>query len=321
MPSKYRERQRTRAIELINSNNSVFRSAKGGGRFMGKQRDFVLTEYEKNLYKPIKDDAIAYFDKNRVGWWGGKKPSAHLLSSQVACVNHLFAIRNDKQAVLSILQSISPNFEDVLQITTDSYAPAYIQFEAVSDTDHLNEGVTNRGSNCTSVDALIWAVRNGENWLVLIEWKYTEHYSNENKATEGARKDPVNNKGTTRKDRYTDLINQSQQLKSEDHYCYYFEPFYQLMRQTLWAEQIINHKATETIKANNFLHLHIIPPENSNLLHKQYKCSGKSMENTWRSHLKDDSRYMIVSPEELLKPIDQVKYRELIEYLRERYWG
>jgi len=44
---------------------------------------------------------------------------------------------------------------------------AFIQFESVSDNDNLNEGVPNRGSNCTSVDALIYAVhKDGSNWLI-----------------------------------------------------------------------------------------------------------------------------------------------------------
>ena len=79
------------------------------------------------------------------------------MSSQIACLNHLFQLRNDKSAVLTILKNISPDFIDVLQIDTDKFLPAYIQFEAVSDNDYLNEGQSTRGSNCTSIDALIFA--------------------------------------------------------------------------------------------------------------------------------------------------------------------
>jgi hypothetical protein len=178
----------------------------------------------------------------------------------------------------------------------------------------LNEGQTNRGSNCTSIDALIFAKHKDDSkWLIAIEWKYTEHYPNLDKAA-GA-------KGEVRKRRYTDLINNSNQLQSENHYCYYFEPFYQLMRQTLWAEQMVNHKKTEMLKADNFLHLHIIPKENDDLLKKKYKCSGLDMETTWRKHLKDNTKYRIISPEVFLQNIDKEKYAELINYLAIRYWN
>lgn len=123
--------------------------------------------------------------------------------------------------------------------------------------------------------------------------------------------------------RYKDLISSSTQLKSLDDYAgslYFFEPFYQLMRQTLWAENMIRHKVQERIKADNYLHLHVIPSENDELLKKNYKVSGKDMETSWRSMLSDQSKYIIVDPQRLLSPIEE-KYPELMDYLKIRYWG
>ncbi len=278
MKSEYQEKQRAKAVKLIAKKNEVFNGGVGGKYFMRSERDFVLTDYEKNFFQSIKNEAIEYFKHNGISWWGGKRPTGHTLSSQIACINHLFAIRKDKAAVLSLLSNISNDFVDVYEITTDKYNPAYIQFESVSDKDHLREEQSNRGSNCTSIDALIFGQhKDGSKWIIPIEWKYTEHYQNQNKAIEGAKKDPKNCKGEVRKGRYTDLINNSKQLNSENHYCYYFEPFYQLMRQTLWAEQMIANKETETIKADNYLHLHIIPKGNKDLLHKKYKPQQDSI--------------------------------------------
>ena len=328
--SNYQEKQREKVKKLLSEKNEVFYGGKGGGYFMRSNRYFVLTEYEKNLFQQIKNKVISYFEKekgNGIAWWGGKKnPTGHALSSQIACINHLFALREDKQAVLSLLKSVSDTFVDVYEITTDKYDPAYIQFEAVSGKDYLNEGQPNRGSHCTSIDALIFAKHeDGTKWLIPIEWKYTEHYQNQNKATEGAKKDPKNCKGEVRKKRYTNIIINSNQLQSEDHYCYYFEPFYQLMRQTLWAEQIIKNKEqiSETLTADNFLHLHIIPKENEDLLllNKKYKCSGLDMEKTWRKNLKDNTKYKIISPDVFLQKIDKEEYAELINYLANRYWS
>lgn len=325
MSSKYQEAQRAKAINLIKVGSPVFYGGRAGKLFRKKQRDFILLDSGKNIYEPIRDPAkenvIDYFKKNQISWWGGLGPTGHVLSSQIACLNHLFLLRDDKAAVLKIVNNISKDFVDVLTITTDKYAPAFIQFEAVSDLDHLNEGVPTRGNNCTSIDALIYAVhKNGSKWLIPIEWKYTEYYANQNKAEEGHKKDPINCKGTVRLKRYTHLINQSKQLKSINHYCYYFEPFYQLMRQTLWAEQMIINKNLEKLSADNYLHVHVVPTANSALLSKEYKCSKKNMEDTWRELLVDPSKYLIISPENLMKGIDVLKYNGLLSYLDIRYY-
>lgn len=321
MASKYQEIQRTKQIDLLERNSEIFYGGKAGAKFMGKARNFVLSDNKKNLFQPICEEAITYFAENNIAWWGGKKPTGHVLSSQIACINHLFPIRNNKQEVLSLLSSFSNSFIDVLPINTDKYFPAYIQFESVSDHDNLNEKSSTRGSNCTSIDALIYAVHeDGSKWLIPIEWKYTEFYNNQNKATEGCKKDPNNCKGSVRKKRYSELINNSIQLKSKDHTCFYFEPFYQLMRQTLWAEEIIKNSANETLKATNYIHLHVIPSENGDLLQKQYKCSQKGMEETWRQHLNDQDKYLIITPENLLSKITPKTCEKWLNYLKNRYW-
>ncbi len=309
---KYRDEQKKRIASLI-SNGAIFNHDAGGGLYMGKERDFVLTNFDNNIYPPILIIVKDYFRDNQVAWWGGKMPSGHTLSSQIACINHLFPIRNDKVEVLKILRSIDPLFADVLVIDTDTAFPAYIQFEATSNTDHLNEQNTTRGSNCTSVDALIYALHeDGRRFILPIEWKFTEEYDNQSKA-EGV-------SGMTRKARYTALINGSAQLKHESHEIYYFEPFFQLMRQTLWAEQMIRYKASERINADEFIHIHVIPPENRDLLDKKYTCSGMGMEDTWRSQILDQNKYQIVAPQELLASVNLHKYGELLNYLKERYW-
>jgi hypothetical protein len=334
MPSKYQESERTKAINLIKAGSPVFYGGKAGKLFRKQIRDFVLQDSRKNIFSPICDDAIKYFKNNSISWWGGKNPTGHVLSSQIACINNLFQIRNDKSAVLTILKNISIDFEDVLQINTDKYLPAFIQFEAVSENDYLNEGKPTRGNNCTSIDALIYAKhKNGEKWLIPIEWKYTEYYYNTDKSVEDSdRKSPKYKKGDEAKgkerlDRYCynkkeRLIDDSDYLKSLTVYknsVYFFEPFYQLMRQTLWAEQMIKNKDLETIKADNYLHVHVIPAENKDLLNRVYKCSGQDMETTWRKLLKDQTKYQIVTPSKLLNRIDSLKYKDLLNYLKTRY--
>ena len=326
---KYQEKERARTIELIEK-SELFEGCKAGGKFMGKERDFVLSDRNYNLFKVIRGEAETYFNENGISWWGGQKQTPHTLSSQMACLNHLFPIRNDKNEVLKIAQIICEDIVDVLEIKSDKFLPAYIAFEAVSDTDYLNEcekeQKPNRGSHCTSIDALIFAKhKNGKNYLLPIEWKYTEHYNNTDKSVEDREGEPkgTNGKGQERLSRYCNLINKSEQLKKYDNYkssVYFFEPFYQLMRQTLWAEQMIAYRNSEKISAEDFIHTHIIPRENSDLLEKIYPCSGKNMEATWRENLNDQSKYKIISPKELLANIDKEKYADLKNYLEKRYW-
>ena len=335
--SKYQENERKKAIKLI-SESEIFYGGKGGKYFMRSPRDFVLLDWKNNFHKSVLEQGILdYFDKkagNNISWWGGgEEPTGHVLSSQIACLNHLFPIRNDKNEVLKIAQIICEDITDVLEITTDKN-PAYIAFEAVSEKDYLNEcngQKPTRGSLCTSIDALIYAKNEkGKKYILPIEWKYTEHYRNEDKSVEPRKSEPegTNGKGQERLGRYCynkkeRLIDNSKQLKTLDNYkssVYFFEPFYQLMRQTLWAEQMIANRNSEKISAEDFIHAHIIPQENSNLLNKKYPCSsGKNMETTWRECLQDQSKYKIISPKDLLAKIDPNKYADLKKYLKERY--
>lgn len=320
----YKEKECERQRMLIKQSD-IFNGTKGGGRFFGKERTFVLAAGDANLYAPVRKDSIASFKENKISWWGGHRPSGHVLSSQIACINHLFAIRNDAATVLAVLNNIRNEFTEVLPICSDK-TPAYIAFEVVSDKDHLKEGNPNRGSNCTSIDALIYARhKSGELWLIPIEWKYTERYNNQDKSNQDRRGEPKgsNGKGRERMDRYNSLITASEQLKTLDVYAgsiYYFEPFYQLMRQTLWAEAMIHNKNVERLKADNWLHVHVIPAENDELLRKKYRISGKDMESSWRSMLVDQSKYIIIDPEKLLAVVASV-YPDLVEYLSVRYWA
>jgi hypothetical protein len=258
---KYSEIEREKAIKL---REEIFHDA-GGGKFNGNKYDFVLQNPMLNLWEGIREDAIAYFANNDIEWHKDTKgepekgPEGHLLSSNIACINHLFQ---------------------------------------------------------TSVDALIYAVhKNSKKYIIPIEWKYTEKYGNEDKSNGLS--------GETRLKRYSKLIDNSSYLKSFSTYknsVYFFEPFYQLMRQTLWAEQMINHNNTETIKADDYIHLHIIPKQNKELLDKKYKISNKGLYDTWIDNLHDKNKYRIIDPSDLMKNINKDKYSDLLEYLSKRYW-
>lgn len=326
MSFKYKEVQRAKQIELINTTD-IFDKITGGAYFMGSNREFVLSKPIHNLYAPIREDILEYFKNNKISWWRGSKPTGHILSSQIACLNHLFYIRKDRETVLKLLNRIHNEFVEVLPIPCDK-DETYISFEVISGKDNLKEKRSRRGSQCTSIDAFIYARhQNGELWLIPIEWKYTEFYAKQDKSTEdrpGEANKKLNDRGNERLSRYTNLINDSNQLKTFPTYqgsVYFQEPFYQLMRQTLWAEQVILQKSSinEPLKADKYMHIHVVPSANTDLLNNIYKVSGEQMEHTWRNCLKDQSKYLIVNPELLLSAIEP-KYADLVEYLRKRYW-
>lgn len=307
----YKNKQRERVKNLFNAESDIFNGDKGNGVFRGRQYAFVLNDCKNNLYTPIHDETLRYFKLNKIEWWGGNHPTTHPLSSQIACINHLFPLRHDEEAVCDIANGLCPEITKVHRITSDKHNPGFVQFEAVSDDDLLNEKCSTRGRNCTSVDALILgSFENGSKILILIEWKYVETYGDKD-YTEGE-------SGKIRGNRYNNLITQSEQITGVNKILY-FEPFYQLMRQTLWAEQMTHNKDNETVQANDFFHIHVIPSQNDELLDKTY-MSGMTMEKTWRECLLDQSKYRIITPEELLSPINNHKYSALIDYLRTRYW-
>ena len=203
------------------------------------------SERDRNLYnwqdkgsvQRVKD----YFKENKIKWWNcyfdapkGQKPDGlnitrHLVSSQLACINHLFFIKHDKEAVLSLINGIKrmpAKFKDVINIACDKGSDNYIAFEVVASKDYLHEKDLKRGEFCTSVDAFVYALdENNERWLIPIEWKYTEKYERDDKSN--------GTKGKTRLSRYCNtkgdnLIGNCKQLKSLPNYkhsIYFQEPY------------------------------------------------------------------------------------------------
>lgn len=322
----YKEKQCDKQQKLISSSN-LFDGAKAGKEYRGKSRDFILIDGKFNICNPIRNEVIKYFTDNGIQWWGGKKPSGHVLSSQIACINHLFPIREEHDLLLNMLnKATNQNFKDLLPIPEwldkQEENPHYVAFEAVSKEDHLNEvkarknglkGKLTRGSNCTSVDALMIAKKNEGVWLIPIEWKYTELYANEDKSK--------NKGGKTRLNNYKDLIQASEQLKEKyrnyEGSIYFQEPYYQLMRQTIWAES-----SMKDFGADKFIHLHIVPEANKELLNRSYKRFPQfpgGMEETWQSLLKDPDLYLCKDQKTIFASIKDYN-SDLYNYLLERYW-
>lgn len=324
--ANYKETQCNKQIDLIKDSN-LFEKAESGVEFRGESRDFVLQDGSYNLYKDIREDAINYYKVNKIKWWCQNKDACgHILSSQVACLNHLFPLRKDPEILKTIINTATGReFEEILPIPKkrDNGEEHYIAFEVVSSKDHLYEiqkgKELTRGANCTSIDALIIAKDQKKDvWIIPIEWKYTEPFSKKDMSNEDRKGEPKgsNGRGKERMTRYDSLIRESTQLnhKKLESYQgspYYQESFYQLMRQTLWAEQVIKKESDEWHNAKKFFHINIIPDGNP----------SKEKISKWKDYLTNQDLYTIIDPKKFLEPIkNKYTYTDLYNYLNERYW-
>jgi len=299
----YRDQERKRAIYI---RESLFKDS-GNGVFLGKKRKFVLNDPTLNLWEGIRVDAQQYFKRNGIPWWKGNNdsPTGHLLSSQVACVNHLYYLRQRKDLATAILTEIDNEITEAL-IVDDGY----VEFEFIGTKQYIKEKSWIRGANCTSVDAAMIGKNSiGKRKFFLIEWKYTEYYSS------------VNLYIPERAKVYDDLIKESDSpFNTTEVEAFYYEPFFQLMRQTLLAWLFIKNKDHG---CSDYINVHIIPKENKKLLQNitSSYLKGNNITEAWKSTLKNPDKYLSISPKDLFNPCSKiVDSQSLLSYLSQRYW-
>jgi hypothetical protein len=304
MENSYREHRRIKAIEYRKEQTKD----PGGGLFFGIPRSFVLITPSLNLWEPIRQGAIEYFEQNRIRWWNGSEnlPSGHLLSSQVACVNHLFILRHQKELSLKVLQTVLPDIEEALVVDG-----GYVEFEYIGSQQYLYEHGFSRGANCTSVDAVMFGKRrNGRKVLFLIEWKYTESYPRHNKY--------ISERATV----YDKLIDNKNGpfMEGVPHEAYYYEPFYQMMRQTLLAEKFIENREKG---CDECINVHVIPNQNYELKNQITSplFNGTDIHDVWMRRLKNPESDIPLDPTQLFHgALNTGDWKGLIDYLSKRYW-
>ena len=306
----YREQQR----QKVTSIRAAFFKDPGNGIFYGKEREFALSDPIINLWEGIRYDAVDYFKRNNIGWWqssGDDLPTGHLLSSQIACVNHLYFIRQREELATTILKSIDPDVVKALPVED-----GYVEFEFIGSKKAkipflLNEKSLTRGANCTSIDAAMTGqLRSGAKRLYLIEWKYTESYQPEDKYI------------PERASRYDNLITapDSPFVAGTNPATLYFEPFYQLMRQTLLGSQSVKVK---DYGVSSYKHLHVAPMQNIELRERitSNGLNGADIHDAWIKTLKEKDAFIGTTPEELLKPVaERQDTKSVLHYLENRYW-
>lgn len=301
----------------------------GQGLFFKIPREFVLMQPELNLMETNRYEAEKYFTNNHIPFWntgekrpkGINKPSGHMLSSQVACINHLFFFRQDQNIATAILKGIDENVKTALLLDNDKSDPGFVSLEVIGKENYLKEKSHTRGAHSTSVDAVMLAeMQDGTRKLFFIEWKYVEEYR-------GKQSKFVEEGGERRKATYLPLLqNEDCPIKIaelNDRFIegILYEPFYQLMRQTLLAHEMIKAKDFGAIA---YIHLHLIPSANKELKLENPSrgiLQGATLQETWTNLLKSPNKYRAIDPKDFLEPAIQFAYATAaIKYLEQRYW-
>lgn len=273
---------------------------------IGPSYPFVLSTEHcwLNLLPEAREIARTRFDAAGIRWHsGGTRPSNHLLSSQVQCLNALAPFVDDPRALATIFGSVLP-IDEVVPFgaaTSSPYdASDHVVFEWLGLASYMNEWPTgaapSRGAYATSADAAI-RYRNpeGDIEIALIEWKYTERYPENGQLEGGAAKQ------ATRLGRYQDLWSDPASPIRVDVVPYegmFAEPAYQLFRTQMLAWKI--EQAGE-LDARRVRVVYAAPSTNTDLLERSLgspafeqaaASAGLSLITAWRSMLRRPDRFV-----------------------------
>ena len=294
-----------------------------------------------NLFPGIRGEggAIDFFSQRRMTWWfspasgdHGKadKPTRNMASSQVACVNFLLPLAGIRGALLSLLRALDDDVASVVSISHDGHA-SDVEFEWIG-LGHSLEGGRTRGSQNTSIDAFLIAETSGRGRRAyLFEWKYVERYLRAKPDFKGD-----GSKGVTRRlryaERYRSPLSSFNQGTAPDLDDFLYEPFYQIMRQRLLADRMIQERELEIKEAKVVV---VGPEENwpyrtvtdgrtttSPLLARRFP-QLETVEAVMRASLKDpDAQFDMVPPSFLLEAVCRSLPEETADwagYWRGRY--
>ena len=205
----------------------------------------------ENLFPGIRGEggAVDFFSRRSIKLWKSSRsgdnsksdgPTRNMASSQVACVNFLLPLAGIPGALLSVLRSLDDDVVDIVNIPHEWHASP-VEFEWIGLGQSLEGGRT-RGSQNTSIDAfLIAETRSGRRRAYLVEWKYVEQYLSARPDFKGE-----GTAGDTRRLRYAERYRASfssfDPATAPELDDFFYEPFYQIMRQRLLADRMVRER-------------------------------------------------------------------------------
>jgi len=331
--STFRDREKEKYSDPEFKKALFSKDAQANGTYRGHRYEFCLADGHsaENLHQSLRNEAIEYFSSRNIQWHDGKEsrmlPSNHLCCSQSCCVNFLFPMQSNDKLLANVFKGIYSELGTPLPMVDGDISPTgghpYLSFEWIGLSDYLAEtrkkpGRRTRGANYTSADfAFRFQRTDGQIQIVLGEWKYTEYYGHEDKGT-----------NQIRLDNYAEAFRRSSGVFiCRDHELYrglFFEPFYQLMRLQLLAQEM---EANHEMDADLVTVLHVHPAANKEFTERvtsEYlstRFPGQGVMSVW-NQLVDQTRFTTISVEYLLQLIG--KARSLanpawVDYLQTRY--
>ena len=295
----------------------------------------------ENLFPGIRDagGAIDFFGERDIKWWKSSRsgddtkldgPTRNMASSQVACVNFLPPLAGIPGALTAVLRALDGDVRVVVDIHHDGRTSP-VEFEWLGIPRSL-EGGTTRGAQNTSVDAFLVAETvSGRRRAYLLEWKYVERYLGTRPDFKGEGR-----AGDTRRLRYDapylSSFSSFDPAAAPDLDDFLYEPFYQIMRQRLLADRMVQQRELEVDEAKVVV---VVPEENwayrtvsdgrtttSPPLARRFP-QLETVEEVMRASLKDpDEQFGVVAPSPLLEGVVRSLPDETVEwanYWRERY--
>ncbi len=219
------------------------------------------------FFPGFSDEVFTYMKEADIE---GHSELLNLKSSQAACFNFLFPLRQDHALAAHVLRDILPNVSTVTNIEFEYTGQDEANRSHQPCTEWLGEPASGkRGQNRTSIDAAIfWTDSSNETHISLIEWKYTERNFGMCSASQnGDAQTKANCQSLcTSHNPAANCILASNRRNCGRHYwehmeeaglsleklaqvqgCPFRGPFYQLMRQFLVAQFLRNKRAADHV--------------------------------------------------------------------------
>ena len=299
-------------------------TARSDGVYKRKHYPFCLPREraEENLFPEIRQAVLAHFAAHKIKWHEGQdgRPSNHLCSSQVCCVNFLFPFADKPRALAEVLRPSFPALREMLPIEDGRY----VTFEWIGVRNYLGEKIAGgkprtRGALFTSADAAVMFERmDGKRQVVLIEWKYTESYPGTSLRTARS--------GTDRTEIYRPFFEREDCPLHKAHVpsfdSLFFEPFYQFMRQQFLAHAM---EEAHELGADIVSVLHIAPAHNTDfrrITSPKLAHLGETATEVWSRLIRPPARFISVSTEQLFGDLDPAQLPEMRtwwDYVTARY--
>lgn len=299
-------------------------AARADGIYKGKVYSFCLPREhaEENLFSGIRESVQSYFASQRIKWHDGQngKPSNHLCSSQVCCMNFLFPFVDQPRALAVVLRPVFRDIQKMLPIENGQYvACEWIGMENYL-CEKIRPGATRtRGANFTSADAAVMFERTDDKrQIVLIEWKYTESCTGASleQAESGTDRTAIYRKTFEREDCPID----KSLLPTFE--CLFYEPFYQFMRQQFLAHEI---ERAHELEADEVSVLHVAPARNcefQKVTSPDLRALGDTATGIWKKLVTPPDRFISVSTEQLFGSLSVSQLPEMqawLDYIFSRY--